>query len=72
MDDFKEPYSIPQDLLLIQDLIGDPQVSQQAQNEDISSSSESDADAIASEDEIERELITKTTEDLEPLDAVCV
>ena len=66
MDDFKEPY--PQDLLFIHELIGNSlQPSQQIRDEDISSSSGSDTDTVASEDEIERELITN---DLEPSDTM--
>ncbi len=64
-DNFKAPGSIPQDLLLIHDLIGDtlqPSHNREAVQEDISSSS-SDTDSLASEDEIEAELMKNATED---------
>ncbi|KAF8346975.1 Gar1/Naf1 RNA binding region-domain-containing protein [Amanita rubescens] len=62
---FKAPDSIPQDLLLIHDLIGDtlqPSHNREAVQEDISSSG-SDTDSLASEDEIEAELMKNPTED---------
>lgn len=62
---FKAPGSIPQDLLLIHDLIGDTlQLSHNREEvqEDISSSG-SDSDSLASEDEIEAELMKNATED---------
>ncbi|KIL71545.1 hypothetical protein M378DRAFT_182941 [Amanita muscaria Koide BX008] len=73
MDDFRVPHSIPQDLLLIQELVGGSlqpsHPTHATQHEDISSSSESDNDSIASEDEIERELMSKTTDDMDSPDA---
>lgn len=63
---FKAPLSIPQDLLLIHDLIGDtfqPQTHEALHENTISSSSDSDTDSLASEDEIEAELMKNAAED---------
>lgn len=64
---FRAPHSIPQDLLLIHDLIGDafqpPQTHEVVHENNISSSSDSDTDSHASEDEIEAELTKNAAED---------
>lgn len=67
-DNFKAPGSIPQDLLLIHDLIGDsfqpPQTRESVHENIVSSSTDSDTDSYcASEDEIEAELMKNATED---------
>lgn len=66
MDGFKLPGSIPQDLLLIHDLVAEslpppPTAPTKLQEEDCIDSSGDETD-IASEDEIEAELLVKTEE----------
>jgi hypothetical protein len=60
---FKAPHSIPQDLLLIHDLIGDAFRHEALHENSISSSDDSDTDSHASEDEIEAELMKNAAED---------
>lgn len=66
-NNFKAPHSIPQDLLLIHDLIGDAfqpsQTHDALHKNSISSSDDSDTDSHASEDEIEAELMKNAAED---------